>query len=301
MRAHLAAALALLAAGQVYGQALYTRDAARDPGARSWAIERAALPPFEAPKTADGHPDLRGRWAGTPGGDDLEEHEYRDISSPPEESFLADPPDGKLPYQPWALEVRARIRAGLGRGWPGETERLYTDPQTFCLYSVPRATYRGGFELVQERDAVLIVYGFGHYYRLIPTDGRAHGVGPAVKMWMGNSVGRWDGNALVVDVTSLNGRNWLDQSGNFFSDRAHVTERFALASPSIIDYQVTIDDPSVFTRPWTIRLPIRRARVDGGDRYASETWENACHEGNQSGDDSRALGFQWFRGVSPPK
>jgi hypothetical protein len=119
---------------------------------------------------------------------------------------------------------------------------------------------------------------------------------------MGHSRGTWDGNTLVVDVTNVNGRNWLDQVGNFFSDRAHVVERFTLASANIIDYQVTIDDPSVFTRPWTIRLPIRRAGAgDPRDRYRDETWENACHEGNQSGDDSRKLGFKWFSGVVSPR
>jgi hypothetical protein len=295
------AVLLSLAAVPAMGQALYGQGAAKDPGARSWALERAKLPPFESPRAPDGTPDLRGRWGGTPGGDDLEEHGYVDISSPPEESFVSDPPDGKVPYQPWALAVRAQIRAGLARGWPGEKERLYTDPQTFCLYMVPRATYRGGFEILQGPGYVLIAYGFGHYYRFIPTNGRPHAVGPDVRLWMGNSRGSWDGNTLVVDVTNLNARDWLDQVGNFFSDNVHVVERFTLASANIIDYEVTIDDPKVFTRPWKIRLPFRRARVDATDPYTNETWENACYEGNHAGEHSRALGFKWFSGVVPPK
>jgi hypothetical protein len=282
------------------GQALFSPDAPKDPGARSWALERAKLPPFVPPLTGDGTPDLRGRWGGTPGGDDLEEHPYVDISSPPEESFLSDPPDGKIPYQPWALATRAEHRAGLARGWPGEKDRLYTDPQTYCLYTLPRATYRGGFEIMQGAGYVLIAFNFGHYYRFIPTDGRPHAVGPDVKLWMGDSRGSWDGNTLVVDVTNLNAKNWLDQVGNFFSDNAHVVERFTLAAANIIDYEVTIDDPTVFTRPWKIRLPIRRARADANDPYSNETWENACHEGNQAGENSRHLGFKWFSGVVPP-
>jgi hypothetical protein len=283
------------------GQALFSADAAKDPGARSWALERAKLPPFVPPRTPEGTPDLRGRWGGTPGGDDLEEHPYVDISSPPEESFVSDPQDGKVPYQPWALGVRAEHRAGLARGWPGEKERLYTDPQTYCLYTVPRATYRGGFEIMQGPGYVLIAFNFGHYYRFIPTDGSPHAVGPEVKLWMGDSRGSWDGNTLVVDVTNLNAKNWLDQVGNFFSDNVHVVERFTLAAANIIDYEVTIDDPKVFTRPWKIRLPFRRARVDANDPYANETWENACFEGNQAGEHSRRLGFKWFSGVVPPK
>lgn len=292
-----------LATGPVLGQALYSRDAPKEPGARSWALERGKLPPFDPPRTSDGRPDLRGRWGGTPGGDDLEEHPYVDISSPPEESFIADPPDGKIPYQPWALARRAAHRAGLGRGWPGETERLYADPQTYCLYAVPRATYRGGFEILQGPGYVLLSFTFGHYYRFIPTDGRPHTVGPDVKLWMGNSRGSWEGNTLVVDVTSLNAKNWLDQVGNFISDNAHVVERFTLAAANIIDYQVTIDDPTVFTRPWTIRLPLRRAGAGAGaanDPYAKETWEHACHEGNLASEHVRELGFKWFSGVAPP-
>jgi hypothetical protein len=293
-----------LTAASASGQALFPRDAPKEPGARSWALERAKLPPFDPPRTPDGKPDLRGRWGGTPAGDDLEEHPYVDISSPPEESFVSDPPDGKIPYQPWALAVRAEHRAGLARGWPGEKGRLYADPQTYCLYMVPRATYRGGFELMQGPGYVLIGFNFGHYYRFIPTDGRPHGVRQNVKLWMGHSRGSWEGNTLVVDVTNLNARNWLDQVGNFFSDNVHVVERFTLASANIVDYEVTIDDPKVFTRPWKIRLPLRRAGTGGGandDAYANETWENACYEGNKAAEDVRNLGYKWFSGVVPPK
>jgi len=285
----------------VTGQALFSRDAPKEPGARSWALARMKLPPFDPPRTKDGTPDLRGRWAGTPGGDDLEEHEYVDISSPPEESFISDPPDGKIPYQPWALATRAEHRAGLARGWPGETgQRLYADPQTYCLYAVPRATYRGGVEIQQGPGYVLMLFNFGHYARYIPTDGRPHRVGSRVKLWMGNSRGTWQGNTLVVDVTNLNGRNWLDQVGNFVSDNAHLVERFTLADANTIDYEVTIDDPKVFTRPWTIRLPFRRAGGAANDRYVNEIWEHACHEGNKAAEDIRDLGFKWFTGVVPP-
>jgi hypothetical protein len=286
--------------GPAGAQALYPKDAKKEPGARSWAVERATLPPFTSPRTPDGVPDLRGRWAGTPAGDDIEEHDYVDISSPPEETFIADPPGGRVPYQPWARAKRDEIRAGLSRGWPGQTgERLYNDPQTYCLYMVPRATYRGGFEILQGPGYVLMLFNFGHYSRYIPTDGRPHGLSSNVKLWMGHSRGRWDGSTLVVDVTNVNGKNWLDQVGNFFSANVHLVERFTLVQPNIIDYEVTIDDPAVFTQPWTIRLPFRRASA-AGDRYASEMWEAACHEGNKAGEHMRGLGFRWFPGVMPP-
>ncbi len=294
------AALALVAIPAA-SQALYPRDAPKQPGAPTWARERAKLPPFDPPRTPEGTPNLQGRWGGPDGGDDIEEHEYVDVSSPPEETYLSDPPGGKLPYQPWALKVQAQHRAGLARGWPGEGERLYADPQTFCVYSVPRATYRGGFEIVQLPGYVMILYGFNHFYRFIPTDGRPPDAPAHVKLWMGHSRGSWKGNTLVVDVTNIKGGNWLDQVGNFFSDNAHVVERFTLADANTIDYEVTVDDAKVFTRPWTIRLPLRRVRVAAGDKYTNETWENACHEGNQATAHNRELGFKWFRGVTPPK
>ena len=290
----------MLAASAADAQSLYPRDAPKEPGAPSWATERATLPAFTPPRMPDGTPDLRGRWAGTPGGDDVEEHDYVDVSSPPEETFIADPPGGRLPYQPWALAARTAHRAGLARGWPGQTgERLYNDPQTYCLYSVPRATYRGGFDIQQGPGYVLILYNFSHYYRYIPLDGRGGRPGSTARFWMGSSRGSWDGNTLVVDVANLNGKNWLDQVGNFFGAGARVVERFTLVAPGIIDYQATIDDPQVFTRPWTIRLPIRRAAVPANDRYAPEMWEHACHEGNKSREEMRELGFRWFPGAIP--
>jgi hypothetical protein len=79
-----------------------------------------------------------------------------------------------------------------------------------------------------------------------------------------------------------------------------VVERFTLVSANIIDYQVTIEDPKVFTRPWTIRLPFRRAGGAANDPYVNETWENACHEGNKAREDVGELGFKWFSGVVAP-
>ena len=286
-------AIVAVLTGPAAGQGLYPRDAKKQPGSPSWLKELAALPPFTPPRLADGTPDLQGTWSGPNGGDDIEEHDYVDVSSPPEETYISDPPGGRVPYQPWAQTKRNEIRAGLARGWPGEKQRLYTDPQTFCLYSVPRATTRGGFEIVQVPGQVLMVFNFAHYYRVIPLSAAPH-VSPAVKQWMGNSRGTWDGNSLVVDVTGITGKNWLDQVGNFFSDNVHVIERFTLVAPNIIDYEATIEDPTVFTRPWKMRIPLRRSRSD-------ENWEHACYEGNYDGARARALGFKWFPGVAAPK
>jgi hypothetical protein len=218
---------------------------------------------------------------------------------------VSDPPDGKVPYQPWALAERDKHRANLARGWPGETgQRLFMDPQTYCLKSVPRYAQRG-FELVQQPGYVVMMLNWGHYYRVIPLDGRSRPAGNA-KFWMGNARGRWEGDTLVVDVTNLNGKMWLDSIGNFYSENAKVTERFRLVAQNIIDYEVTIDDPTVYTQPMKLSYRLNRAGTGGGanarpDPYASESWEHACHEGNlHHVEGAQGLGFKWYRGAQPP-
>ncbi|HET9385666.1 MAG TPA: hypothetical protein VFO67_11000, partial [Gemmatimonadales bacterium] len=226
------------------------------------------------------------------------------------ESYVSNPANGRVPYQPWALAERNKHRAGLARGVAGETgERLHADPQTYCLKSVPRYAQRG-FELIQTPGYVTQMLVWGHYHRRIPLDNRAR-PGAAAKFWMGVPRGRWDGDTLVVESTNFNGKMWLDSVGNFYGADARVTERFRLADANTLDYEVTIDDPATFTRPWKLNAPIRRAGTGGGrggggnanntpDPYAAESWEHACHEGNWNHiDGARELGFKWFPGAQP--
>ena len=120
----------------VSGQARWDPKTPKLPMAKTWVAYKATLPPYTPPRTPDGVPDLQGTWGGPggAGGDDIEEHEYVDATTPPQESFVSDPADGKIPYTPWALAKRNEIRAGLSRGWPGENgERLYADPATYCV------------------------------------------------------------------------------------------------------------------------------------------------------------------------
>ena len=124
----------MLASPLAAGQARFDPKTPRLPMARTWVAYKAGLPPYSPPRTRDGEPDLQGVWEGPGGGasDDLEEHGYVDITTPPQESFVSDPPDGKIPYTPSALARRNAHRAGLGRGWPGETgEQLYADPSSY--------------------------------------------------------------------------------------------------------------------------------------------------------------------------
>ena len=98
---------------------------------------------------------------------------------------------------------------------------------------------------------MLFLSEFSHTFRVIPTDGRPH-LGRDIPLYMGDSRGRWEGNTLVVDVTGQRDRVWLDHVGNFYSDGVHVVERWTMFDANAVHYQVTIDDPRVYTRPWTM-------------------------------------------------
>jgi hypothetical protein len=261
-------------------------------------------------------PDLQGNWNGPIGGgnDDLEEHDYIDVTTPPQESYISDPPDGKVPYTPWALAKRNEIRAGLARGWPGETgQRLYGDPAALCLVGMPRSSF-GAQEIVQTRNEVILLTS--NTYRVIPTDGRAH-LSSSAKTFFGNSRGRWEGETLVVDVTGVNGETWIDSAGNFYGPNTHMIERWTRVEPNTIDYQITLEDPTLYTRPWTMTYPKRRQGTAPGanpggttaasavanvnnDRYAKEVWENTCIEGNiDNVVEIKSLGFKWFNPIVP--
>ena len=300
------------------GQAFWPKDTPTLPMARTWVALKATLPQYTASRTPDGVPNLQGNWGGA-GGDNnsvLEDHDFVDVTTPAQESFVSDPADGNVPYTPWALAKRKEILAGLGRGWPGETgERLYASPGSYCLSVLPVFSFDPQ-EIVQKPGSVIMLSD--ETFRVIPTDGRA-AIGQNAKFWLGTSRGRWDGDTLVVDVTGLNGKGWFDSTGQFYSENTRMVERWRLADANTIDYQLTIEDPTIYTRPWTINFPKRRAGTGPGnaprgttatsalapaaaDPYAKELWETACYEGNtESVKAMHALGFKWFSGVVPPR
>ena len=131
-------------------------------------------------------------------------------------------------------------------------------------------------EILQTPGYLLILFERAHTYRIISTDGRPH-AGANIAMWMGDSRGRWEGNSLVVDVTNHNAKTWFDQAGNFHSPAAHMIERFTLVDPDTIHYEVRIEDPRVYTRPWTMAFPLRRNKEPG-----FRLLEEACHEGERN-------------------
>ena len=307
----------VLAPAPALGQAFWAKDTPKLPMARSWMAQKTKLPPYTPRRTPEGVPDLQGVWNGA-GGDNnsyLEDHEYVDSTTPAQESFVSDPADGRVPYQPWALAKRQEILRGLARGWPGETgERLYTSPGSFCLVNTPVFSFDPQ-EIVQKPGYVIMLSD--ETYRVIPTDGR-QAFSQGAKFWMGSSRGRWEGNTLVVEVTSLNGKGWFDSTGQFYSENTRMIERWTLVDANTIDYEVTIEDPTIYTRPWKMNFPKRRAGTAPSgprgvtaasrlppvvnDPYEKEYWETACYEGNAPNVEGiRELGFKWFSGVTPPR
>ena len=312
-----ALAAALLLQAPASGQAVWARDTPKLPMARTWVAQKAKLPPYTPPRTPDGVPDLQGSWNGA-GGDNnsyLEDHEYVDRTTPAQESFVSDPPDGKVPYTPWALEKRNEFLRGLARGWPGETgERLHVSPGSFCLNYMPVFSFDAQ-EIVQKLGSVIMLNE--ETFRVIPTDGRPP-LTQNGKFFLGVSRGRWEGDTLVVEVTSLNGKGWFDSTGQFYSENTRMIERWRLVDANTIDYEVTVEDPTIYTRPWKMNFPKRRAgTAPPGPRGVSiasslppvadnsrerELWETACYEGNgPTVAGVRSLGFKWFSGVTPPK
>lgn len=155
----------------------------------------------------------------------------------------------EIPYLPEAAKKKKENFAN----------RLMLDPEIKCyLPGVPRATYLPfPFQIVQSQTNLAIVYEYRTANRLINVGRQRE---PAVDTWMGISNGRWEGDTLVVEVTGLNGQSWLDRAGNFASENARITERYSFDGPDHLNYEATIDDKTVFTRPWKIRLPLYRRK-----------------------------------------
>ena len=188
-------------------------------------------------------------------------------------SLVIDPPDGKIPARTAAGEERAKraiplsgiqefriVGSWLERGlW----ERCITRGVPEVM--LPTA-YNNNYRIFQTPDHVAILTELIHDVRIIPI-GRPH-LGSGLRQWMGNSVGHWEGDTLVVDTT-----NFTDKTSfRGATDNLHVVERFRRVDRDVLVYQATIDDPSTFTKPWTFELPVRR--LDGF------IYEYACHEGN---------------------
>lgn len=198
------------------------------------------------PRTADGKPDLQGIWQATSRAAYGLEYHAASHGMPAGPSVVV---GGEIPYHPAA---RAQQRSNFA-------DRATADPLNECyLPGVPRIMYmEHPFQIFQTPDHVAITFEWSQVYRLIYANGQAT-LHEGIESWMGNSRGRWDGDTLVVEVTDHNDRTWLDAAGNFHSNELKVTERYTMRDANTIDYEATIEDPQVFTRPWTLRVALQR-------------------------------------------
>jgi hypothetical protein len=236
---------------------------------------------WNPPRLADGQPNMQGHWISDAVG---AAHSVEDGRDPTDDVLqgrvgernpivIVDPPDRRIPYQPAAAARRTQLLRDIFT----PTQRQHVDPHVRAfLDGVPRNNYvPGGMQFLQGPGYVVILYESNHAHRVIPLDGRPH-VGPQVKLWMGDSRGRWEGNALIVDVTNFNGRTWIDSHGSFHSDALHVVERWTLVGPDRIDYEVTLEDATVFTRPWKMAYTVNRNK-----QKDYEIFEDARYEGEK--------------------
>jgi hypothetical protein len=210
--------------------------------------QAAGAPTAALPRTADGKPDLQGIWQvrNRTAAYDLENHDTG--KGQPAGTSVVE--GGAIPYQPWAAAKRAE----------NFSKRQSADPLAQCyMPGVPRIMYMDfPFHIFQTRGQVAMLFEWSQVYRLIYTNGSASPAG--IDFWMGDSRGHWEGDTLVVSVTNHNDKTWFDMAGNFHSEALSLVERYTLTDPDTIRYEVTFQDPKVFTRPWTIRMPLQRQK-----------------------------------------
>lgn len=196
-------------------------------------------------------------------------------------SLLVDPPDGQLPPMTPDGAARQRSVKNTYLQYTGFNSFEDLGPYDRCISRGPIGTmfpviYNNGNQIIQAPGYVVLRQEMIHETRIIPLDGRPH-LPATLKSYMGDSRGHWDGNTLVVETTNLNGRTGAQANGNLLmmSDALHLTERFTRTGPDTIQYEITVNDPKTWTRPWTATFPL-----DRDPNY--QIFEYACHEGNHA-------------------
>ncbi len=214
----------------------------------------AAKAAYRAPRAADGHADISGIWEalGTANWD-LEDHpsmggpyfQMGSLGAVPSGRGVVE--GGTIPYKPEAL---AKKKENFANRWK-------LDPEVKCyMPGIPRATYMPfPFQIVQSAKVILMAYEYASTNRVINME---KPVEASVDTWMGTQNGHWEGDTLVVDNTGFNKLSWFDRAGDFHSDALHVVERFTPTDATHLNYEATIEDPQVFSRPWKISMPLYR-------------------------------------------
>jgi len=257
---------------------------------------------WQGPRLPDGQPDVQGHWSNTIGNHNNFTDPQGGIPNDPTRrpdprprdqrapSRVSDPADGQLPLQPWALEKVKEFQVGFHN----PTKEEYIEPLARCAPAgVPKSFYWHGYEISQYPGYVLIQFNSGT--RIIHLDNKPP-LPENIKLWNGDSRGRWEGNTLIVDVANHNGKALLGRSGEFVSENAKIQERYIFSEDGKrYNYVAVFDDPTVYTRPFTVTIPARRY-VEGdqphgwhyevepanhpGGELIHEHYERICTENN---------------------
>ena len=233
-------------------------DLLAQPGGRGGRGGPPAEPAGPFTRMTDGRPDMTGYWEGG---------FFVGIQNVETPRTIVSPADNMLPYRPEYRAESDAIRAG----------NMYLEPELHCYSSgVPHQVYlQFGFQIVSNPGIVAMAWEFMDSYGIIPVDEREH-IPANMKLWMGDPVGRWEGDTLVVETTNQNGRTWLDTGGHITTDQLHVVERFTMTDIDTIEYEATLTDPVAFTEPVVMVETFRRNTTPG-----FEQMEFACISGNQ--------------------
>ena len=277
------------------------------------AISAQSPQKWQPGRTPDGQPDIQGTWlnfdatpfeapapsaarpAPAPGAaaapninpaSEFADHNHQ--ISKARKAMVVDPPDGRVPVLKWAEDERDYHLAHLPDAPEHETPWVRCITRGYPAAFFP-ACYNNAYQIIQTPGYVVIAFEMIHETRIIPIDGRPR-LGAAIQQWNGEPRGRWEGNTLVVESTNYNDKGSIGTSaatgrmrGVPQSSSMKITERFTPVGPNTIDYRVTIDDPKVYAKPWTVELPLNR-----DETY--QMFEYSCQEGNYAMANSLSYG-----------
>jgi hypothetical protein len=259
--------------------------------------KQAASTKYVPPRTPDGHPDLQGMWArvgvaiaeaNAPAsplsdfgstGQPYPTIFNTGVNTAQNRSVLTGRPAGVVDPEnrilPWRPDADAARREFITHMIPPASLK-HMEAYARCVLPGPlEADNRGPYQILQRPDSFVLLYEYNHVTRVIYTDGRPH-VGANIRLFMGDSVGHWEGDTLVVDTTNYNDKTSLGRTVPYHTEALHTVERFNRVDPNLIDYQITIEDSGLFTRP------IRIAGAFVAAVPGTELMEFACAEGSQT-------------------
>ena len=246
---------------------------------------------WTGPRLPDGQPDVQGHWsntianhdnftdpqggipgdvarAGGGGAGAIGRERPAAVRAP---SRVSDPPDGQVPFQPWARAIQQDLLANFFN----PTEPQYVEPLARCAPAGPTKSLTWhGYEIRQYPGYVLFLFDSGT--RIIHLDDKPH-LPDTIKLWNADSRGRWEGNTLIVDVRNNNGKARLARTGEFASAEVRIEERYIFDNGGErYTYEAVYDDPTVYTRPWTVTVPAKRYTEDS----APDSWHNPTFDAN---------------------